>query len=363
MASFVIAMTNSGRLTSVLLLVSIGEWKLADLATDFRVLLKSFILIVFLISADSAQSESASIRKMVDLFVSAYNDKNYDLIERQFSSQVKARVATQELRRFYDNLHTSSGKITSVGKPVFLDLYDAVAIYPVDFERGKMELIIALDEAGKIRGLEINERKLNTFRNKTNLILPFKADWIVEWGGDTPEQNYHQGISIVRFAFDFLKVDKNGKKYKSDGQTNEDYYGFGQEIVSPADGIVTDVINGVRDNVPGVVNNFADVGNMVMIRHLNGEVSVFAHLKFGSTLVKVGQKVEKGQTIGLCGNSGNSDEPHLHYQLQETNFPKRESTMKVFFEKITVKRNGKTEVKYDYSPVKGDIVGQDYLQD
>lgn len=82
---------------------------------------------------------------MVDLFVSAYNDKNYDLIERQFSNQVEARVATQELRRFNDGLHTSSGKITSVGKPVFLELYDAVAIYPVDFERRKMELIMALE--------------------------------------------------------------------------------------------------------------------------------------------------------------------------------------------------------------------------
>jgi len=61
--------------------------------------------------------------------------------------------------------------------------------------------------------------------------------------------------------------------------------------------------------------------------------------------------------------TGNSDEPHLHYQLQETNFPKPEGTMKVFFEKITVKRNGKTEMKNDYSPVKGDVVGQDQLRD
>ncbi len=37
--------------------------------------------------------------------------------------------------------------------------------------------------------------------------------------------------------------------------------------------------------------------------------------------------------------------------------------MKVFFEKITVKRNGKTEMKNDYSPVKGDVVGQDQLRD
>lgn len=30
-----------------------------------------------------------------------------------------------------------------------------------------------------------------------------------------------------------------------------------------------------------------------------------------------GASVEEGQLLGLCGNSGNSSEPHLHYQLQD----------------------------------------------
>ena len=319
-------------------------------------LLKSFILIFFLISAIFGQNEPGAIQKMADLFVSAYNDRNYELIEQQFNKVAKAAVNIEELKLFYDSLHNSSGKIILLGKPAFFG--EGIAVYPVDFERGKKELAIALDETGKIRGLEINEKKTTITRNKTSLILPFKGEWLIEWGGDTVEQNYHQSISLARFAFDFLKTDANGKKYRGDGKKNEDYYAFGQEIIATADGIVTDVITGVRDNVPGTVNNFADIGNMVMIRHPNGEVSVFAHLKFGSTLVKVGQKVKKGQTIGLCGNSGNSDEPHLHYQLQESNIPAPESTIKVFFEKITVKRDGKTGIKNDYSPIKGDIISQ-----
>jgi hypothetical protein len=39
-----------------------------------------------------------------------------------------------------------------------------------------------------------------------------------------------------------------------------DYFAFGQELVAPADGVVTDVIKGVADNRPGVVKNFADMG-------------------------------------------------------------------------------------------------------
>ena len=45
---------------------------------------------------------------------------------------------------------------------------------------------------------------------------------------------------------------------------------------------------------------------------------MFAHIRPGSVRVKVGQTVAAGDTLGLCGNSGNSSEPHLHYHLQNS---------------------------------------------
>jgi murein DD-endopeptidase MepM/ murein hydrolase activator NlpD len=56
-------------------------------------------------------------------------------------------------------------------------------------------------------------------------------------------------------------------------------------------------------------------GNNVIIDHGNGEFSFCAHMKMGSVQVKTGDSVKAGQVIGLLGNSGNSDAPHLHYQL------------------------------------------------
>lgn len=323
-------------------------------------LLKIFVSIIFLTSIVFGQSAVEKIQKTAELFVSSYNDKNYSLIERQFNAQMKAAITSEKLKEFLDASHRDLGKITLLGKPKFVA--PTVAVYPADFERGKMELLIALDAEGKIGGFRIAapppEKPKNTSRNKTKLILPFKGEWLIFWGGDTPEQNYHQNAATQRFAFDILKVDADGKTHIGDGTKNEDYYAFGQELIAPADGVVTDVVSGVRDNVPGVMNPLIAVGNMVMIRHADGEVSMFAHLKFDSPLVKVGQSVKKGQTIGLCGNSGNSTEAHLHYQLQETNLFEAEGTKKVFFEKITVKHDGKTEMKNDYSPVKADIVSQ-----
>lgn len=52
-----------------------------------------------------------------------------------------------------------------------------------------------------------------------------------------------------------------------------------------------------------------------IIRHLNGEDSTVTRLKNGSVKVKSEDKVTAGQIIEKCGNSGNSTEPHVHFQV------------------------------------------------
>ena len=59
-------------------------------------------------------------------------------------------------------------------------------------------------------------------------------------------------------------------------------------------------------------------GNIVIIEHrINGKhmETLYAHLKTGSTLVKVGQVVEQGQRIATMGNTGSSTAPHLHFEI------------------------------------------------
>jgi murein DD-endopeptidase MepM/ murein hydrolase activator NlpD len=59
-------------------------------------------------------------------------------------------------------------------------------------------------------------------------------------------------------------------------------------------------------------------GNFVIIKHAEKEYSFIAHLKKDSVAVKAGDKVKQGQVIGLCGNSGHSTEPHIHFHLQDS---------------------------------------------
>ncbi|MFC6721223.1 M23 family metallopeptidase [Halobacteriaceae archaeon SHR40] len=58
-------------------------------------------------------------------------------------------------------------------------------------------------------------------------------------------------------------------------------------------------------------------GNYVVIEHETGEYSLLAHLQENSVTVEPGQEVQRGEVVGRCGNSGNSTEPHLHFQLQD----------------------------------------------
>jgi murein DD-endopeptidase MepM/ murein hydrolase activator NlpD len=127
-------------------------------------------------------------------------------------------------------------------------------------------------------------------------------------------------------------------------------------VLAPADGTVVEVIEGVHDNAPGSMNPYSAVGNCVVIQHSEEEVSVLAHFKKGTIVVKTGDKVSRGQLLGLCGNSGNSSEPHVHFHLQNSPVLQDGLGIKCVFQKVDVTERGKTETRASYSPVKGDIV-------
>ncbi len=56
--------------------------------------------------------------------------------------------------------------------------------------------------------------------------------------------------------------------------------------------------------------------NFVRILHDDGSMALYAHLKSGGVLVRVGQQVQAAQQIGLSGNTGFTTGPHLHFALQ-----------------------------------------------
>jgi len=147
---------------------------------------------------------------------------------------------------------------------------------------------------------------------------PFVGQWFVFWGGNNEFLNYHYESLGQRYAYDLI-MERDGFSYKGDPTKNESYYAFGQPVVAPRDGTVFRVENNIADNYPvGVPNEKDMAGNYVVIDHGNGEYSMLAHFKKGSVVVKKGDVVKQGQLLGECGNSGNSSEPHIHFQVSDT---------------------------------------------
>jgi murein DD-endopeptidase MepM/ murein hydrolase activator NlpD len=93
-------------------------------------------------------------------------------------------------------------------------------------------------------------------------------------------------------------------------------------------------------------------GNTVILKTANDEYLFFAHFKQHSIVVKQGQKVKQGELLGLCGNSGNSSEAHLHFHIKYSEEMSIATGAKCYFDSIIV--NGET--KNDYSPIKNEKI-------
>ena len=130
-----------------------------------------------------------------------------------------------------------------------------------------------------------------------------------------------------RFAIDWVELAANGTTHSGDAADNKNYRAYGAEILSVADGIVTETKDGIPQNSPGANSRAVPItmetigGNHVIVDIGENRFALYGHLQPGSLRVKVGDKVKRGDVLGLVGNSGNSTEPHLHFHICNANSP------------------------------------------
>ncbi len=310
-------------------------------------------LITLTVSSLFAQTEKATSKTVAENFEKNYNSDNYDVIFNMLDVGMQKALPLDKTIDFFTGLKAQAGNII---KRAFIKYEQTYASYKTNFERALFTLNISIDNNSKINGLFVKPFKESSSpkieRNLTKLRLPFKGEWTVVWGGDTKELNYHVENEAQKNAFDIVITNENGISYKTDGKTNEDYYAFGKELIAPCDGEVVLVVDGVKDNKPGELNPVYIPGNTVIIKTTNNEYLFFAHFKQHSIKVEQGQKIELGQEIGLCGNSGNSSEPHLHFHIQNVENMVDATGVKCYFDKLFV--NG--QLKNNYSPIKKDKI-------
>ena len=155
---------------------------------------------------------------------------------------------------------------------------------------------------------------------KNNYRLPLKVSDIIK-----PKKKLPPHPKEIKNAIDFLIP-------------------IGTPIYAACGGKVTWLKN--NSNVTGInLKKYWNLGNRIVIKHKNREYTAYEHLKYRGVIVKVGQKVRKGQIIGYSGNTGWSTiGPHLHFEVfnNPSNDESEGTVLKVSFrgmKKINARRH------------------------
>jgi hypothetical protein len=124
-----------------------------------------------------------------------------------------------------------------------------------------------------------------------------------------------------RFAIDFVQLQPGGRLFVGPSHNVSSYPYFGVPVLSVADGVVVNRTDDQPEQVPlkpvvGVTGENAG-GNFLVVDIGRGNYAFYAHMQPGSLRVRLGDRVKRGQVLGLLGNSGNTDAPHLHFHVMD----------------------------------------------
>ena len=172
-------------------------------------------------------------------------------------------------------------------------------------------------------------------RGAIAISAPLRGDHWLAGNGPSNSSGHRRALIPIdghaaiaqRFAIDWVRLRDDGKTYQGDAKDNKNYYAYGSEALAVADGVVTEVKDGIPQNIPGENSRAVPItletvgGNHVILDIGGGHFAFYAHLQPGSLRVKLGDKAHRGQVLGLVGNSGNSTEPHLHFHIENASSP------------------------------------------
>jgi hypothetical protein len=157
------------------------------------------------------------------------------------------------------------------------------------------------------------------------------GDWYASEGCCDPATHHRGGLISIngrmqvpqRFAIDWYRLDSRHRAWVGNPGQLSSYLAYRQPAIAAAAGTVLQTQDGLPNNpdipqppsIPPIQNT---VGNHVVLRVAPGIYLLYGHFDPGSLRVHVGERVRRGQVLGLIGTSGNSTTPHLHFQVMTT---------------------------------------------
>jgi hypothetical protein len=186
---------------------------------------------------------------------------------------------------------------------------------------------------------------------------PLTGEWAMLAGGRSALISHHYRTPIVSNAVDFVQLDEEGRGHDGDPKRETYWYGFGEPVLSPADGTVVSVSD-VHPDVPvGNIGQNPSTGNHILLDIGSGRYAVLAHLQQGSARVSKGERVRLGQQIAAVGDSGDSLVPHLHFQVQDSpDFGAQVRTLPIVFRNVVLIRGGRESTPAEADLRRGDHV-------
>lgn len=174
---------------------------------------------------------------------------------------------------------------------------------------------------------------------------PLRGDrWAVGNGCCSPI-NAHRGATLAingtaavaqRFAVDMVQLTDTDKALTGDPDDLRSYPAFGKTIHTAAAGTVVGRHDGEAEQKPGALPAAATIqtadGNFLVIDIGDGRFAFYAHMQPGSIKPNIGDRVQVGDALGLLGNTGNTDAPHLHFHIMDGPSPLRSNGLPFVFD-------------------------------
>jgi murein DD-endopeptidase MepM/ murein hydrolase activator NlpD len=176
-------------------------------------------------------------------------------------------------------------------------------------------------------------------RDPVTVAPPVRGRWVAVNGPGSKVPSHGVRSYGQAYAVDVLHPQPAGASAKIGWglrtRSPSSYPSFGEPVLAVADGTVVAATDWLRDHrsrdtwptlawmlvVEAFVRELGGarwiLGNHVVVDHGDGVWSAYAHLRRGSTVVGVGDRVAAGQQLAEVGNTGNTSEPHLHFQLMD----------------------------------------------
>ena len=124
-----------------------------------------------------------------------------------------------------------------------------------------------------------------------------------------------------RYAVDWEQMDDARRIWVGPREEVRSYTIYGREALAVADARVASVVDDLPEQTPGKFPEAISIaqadGNSVVLDLGGARFALYAHLQPRSLRVRKGDRVRRGQVLGLVGNSGNSVAPHLHFHVMD----------------------------------------------